>query len=111
MTDLDLLQLEGRTLFVLTAQGLILRENDPDRSPGPKFWLAGSAEGNAVLLHQSVAPDIAAAIETLAAAEPPFHAPATLPRFIARYEELLATQGAPVERSRELVCALPHRLD
>lgn len=111
MTDLDLLHLEGRTLFVLTAQGLILRENDPDRSPGPQFWLAGSVEGNVARLNHAVAGDVAAKIAALAAGEPPFHEPATLPRHIARYEELLATAGARVERSLELIHDLPHRLD
>lgn len=110
MTDLDLLHLEGRTLFVLTPEGRIARENDPDRSPGPKFWLAGSAQGNAARLHHSVADAVAAEIATLAAGEPPFHAPGTLPRFIERYASLLSDAGAPPEMSRGLIHDLPHGL-
>jgi RimJ/RimL family protein N-acetyltransferase len=95
MTDLDLLDLEGRTLYVLTPEGRIARENDPDRSAGPQFWFAGCAAGTVARLHRNLAPDTAAAIE-----------PGALPRFIADYERLLP--GA--ELSRELVHELPHSL-
>lgn len=106
MTDLDLLRLEGRTLYVLTPEGRIARENDPDRSAGPKFWLAGCASGTVARLHRALAPDIAAEIETLVAREPPFDEPGALPLFIADYERLLP--GAAL--SRELVHELPHGL-
>lgn len=111
MTDLDLLHLDSRTLFVLTEQGRILRENDPDRSPGPKLWFAGSADGNAWRLNHSVVRDVAAEIEALAAEEPSFQAQGTLPRHIARYEKLLAALGVCAERSLALVHDLPHHLD
>ncbi|MBK1871494.1 GNAT family N-acetyltransferase [Aestuariivirga sp. YIM B02566] len=106
MTDLDLLDLEGRTLYVLTPEGRIARENDPDRSAGPQFWLAGCKSGTVARLHRNLAPDIAAEIEALAAREPPFDEPGALPRFIADYERLLP--GATL--SRELVHELPHGL-
>lgn len=106
MTDLDLLHLEARTLYVLTPDGRIARENDPDRSAGPQFWLAGCAGGNVARLHRSVAPEIAAAIEALVRREPPFAEPNALPRFIADYRRLLP--GA--ELSRDVVHALPHGL-
>lgn len=106
MTDLELLHLEGRTLYVLTPDGRIARENDPDRSAGPQFWLAGCGGGNVARLHRTVAPDIAAEIEALVRQEPPFEQPGALPRFIAGYEKLLPD----AELSRELVHALPHGL-
>lgn len=106
MTDLDLLALEGRTLYVLTPEGRIARENDPDRSAGPRFWLAGCASGTVARLHRDLASGIAAEIEALAAREPPFDEPGALPRFMAEYERLLP--GA--ELSRELVHELPQDL-
>lgn len=106
MTDLDLLALEGRTLYVLTPAGRIARENDPDRSPGPRFWIAGCAGGTVARLHRNLAPGIATEIEALAAREPPFEAPGALPRFMADYERLLP--GA--ELSRELIHQVPRGL-
>lgn len=106
MTDLDLLHLESRTLYVLTPEGRIARENDPDRSAGPKFWLAGCRSGNVARLHRDVAPETAAELETLVGQEPPFEEPGALPRFIAQYQRLLP--GA--ELSRDLVFDLPHGL-
>lgn len=106
MTDLDLLALEGRTLYVLTPAGRIARENDPDRSPGPRFWLAGCASGTVARLHHDLAPGIGAEIEVLAAQEPPFDEPGALPRFTADYERLLPGAGL----SRELVHELPRDL-
>lgn len=106
MTDLDLLDLEGRTLYVLTPEGRIARENDPDRSAGPQFWLAGCAGGTVARLHRTLAPDTAAEIEALVAQEPPFEEPGALPRFIADYERLLPGAGL----SREVVHELPHGL-
>lgn len=106
MTDLDLLALEGRTLYVLTPEGRIARENDPDRSAGPRFWLAGCAGGTVARLHRDLAPGIAAEIEALAAREPPFDEPGALPRFIADYQRLLPGAGL----SREIVHELPQGL-
>lgn len=89
MTDLELLDLEGRTLFVLAPDGRIIRENDPDCSGGPRFWLAGCAAGNAARPHRDVPQDCAAEIEALVARQPPFHKPDTLPPFVDRYQVLL----------------------
>ena len=106
MTDLERLDLEGQTLFVLTPEGRIARENDPDRSAGPKFWLAGCGQGNVARLHRDVASGVAAEIAARVSREPPFQVPGTLPHFIGQYERLLP--GA--QRSLELVHDLPHRL-
>jgi hypothetical protein len=46
VADDGLLAIDFRTLFVLAPGGRIERENDPDHSPGPRFWLAGCASGN-----------------------------------------------------------------
>jgi hypothetical protein len=51
MTATSLLAIQLRTLFVLTGTGRIERENDPDRSPGPRLWLA-AAIPRTVLQHR-----------------------------------------------------------
>ncbi|KGM34436.1 GNAT family acetyltraansferase, partial [Inquilinus limosus MP06] len=43
--DIGRLAIQLGTLFRLTAGGRIEGENDPDRSPGPRLWLAGCAAG------------------------------------------------------------------
>ncbi|QIG48298.1 GNAT family N-acetyltransferase [Nordella sp. HKS 07] len=111
MSDLDLLDLEARTLFVLTSWDRIARENDPDRSAGPRFWLAGCAEGRVARLHHEVSDGVAAEIAASLTQEQPFHEPGALPRFIDRYEALLRGAGLPLVRSLELVHELPHGLD
>lgn len=87
-----------------------MRENDPDWSAGPKFWLAGCGQGTVARLHQGVADAVAAEIEALVAGEPPFPAQGTLPRNIERYARLLSGDGGRPELSCELIYDLPHRL-
>lgn len=108
--DLALLAIDFRTLFVPGSTERILRENDPDRSPGPLFWLAGSGEGNIAGVRQDVDDGVAAELLALARSEPPFHVPGTLPLHIGRYERLLACDGAPPRRDLELIYELPRHL-
>lgn len=95
--DLELLRTQYHTLFATTASGRIERENDPDRSPGPAFWLAGCAEGNIAGVRFDVPEEIAARILDLAATEPPFFTRDGFPKHLDRYADLLST--APL-RSR-----------
>lgn len=106
-TDRDLLAIDFTTLFVETPEGRIARENDPDRSPGPRFWLAGCATGNIIGFRHDVADDVAGEITALAASEPAFAAPDDLPVHLPRYERVLAS----TERELGLVYDLPHRLE
>lgn len=108
--DLDLLTIDFRTLFVPAGHRRIARENDPDRSKGPLFWLGGSASGNVFGVRQDVADKTAAELLALAETEPPFVTPGTLPRNIARYETLLAEGGKPPARDTDSVYELPHGL-
>ncbi|WP_119274580.1 GNAT family N-acetyltransferase [Taklimakanibacter deserti] len=108
--DLALVAIDFRTLFVPGAPGRILRENDPDRSAGPLFWLGGSAQGNVAGVHQDVDDAVAAELLALSRSEPPFHVPATLPLHIGRYERLLARDGAVPRRDLEVTYELPRNL-
>lgn len=93
------------TLFQLRPDGRIERENDPDRSPGPQFWLAGCSEGNVLGVRADVADSLVEELESLVATEPPFVHPAT-PTHLDRYLSLLASNGH-VRHELELIYELP----
>lgn len=106
VTENHWLRTQFNTLFQSRSDGRIERENDPDRSPGPQLWLAGSAEGNVFGAGAELADAIAEELESLAATEPPFVHPAT-PEHFERYLALLAGSG-PVRHELELTYELPH---
>lgn len=108
--DIDLLAIQLRTLFRLTGTGRIEGENDPDRSPGPRFWLAGCASGNVFAVRADVDDAIAGEIAVIAATEPPFVEPDRLPRHIDRYLELLSRAAPPPSPGLGLTYNLPHGL-
>lgn len=104
-----LVDIEYRTLFVVTDKGRIERENDPDHSPGPRFWLAGCKSGNVLGVHVDVADDVVTEIEALAASEPPFTDLNSPPKYADRYVELLAQDDpVPPRRTFGLVYRLPN---
>ncbi len=111
--DTAWLDLDYRTLFRLDENRRIERENDPDRSPGPNFWLAGSAEGNMFGISADVSDRVAAELEGLASTEPTFAHPA-MPRHLDRYLEMLASTrhnfGLIYELPRGLSFASPARI-
>ena len=91
---LRLLARDAAATFDLTADGRILGENDPDRSPGPRLFLAGCPGGNLVHLRHEVA--AAARIQALVAAEPPWADPELRPACLPELTALLSRE-APVE--------------
>ncbi|HDR9582593.1 TPA: GNAT family N-acetyltransferase [Burkholderia stabilis] len=102
----DWLDIDYRTLFRLRPDRRIERENDPDCSPGPRFWLGGCADGNMSGIRADVHADIAADLARVAGSEPPF-AERMLPVHLERYLAMLA----PVQHwNTGLVYALPHAL-
>lgn len=102
------LKTEYRTLFRLCPDGRIERENDPDSSPAPLFWLAGCPEGNVFGVHAGLPDDLAAKLEDLATDEPPFTHPA-IPKHLQRYLSLLGSNGS-VAHDLGLIYELPHGL-
>jgi len=82
------LNLQYCTLFRTRNDGRIERENDPDCSRGPRFWLAGCADGNVFGVRADLPDNLAAELEALAADEPPFIHPAS-PKYLERYPSLL----------------------
>ncbi|EFA4119653.1 GNAT family N-acetyltransferase [Escherichia coli] len=105
---MDWLNIDYCTLFQLRNDGRIERENDPDNSPGPRFWLAGCAEGNIFGVRDDLPDDVYTELESLAASEPAFTHPAT-PRHLDRYLSLFNEDG-PVAYDLGLIYELPHAL-
>jgi hypothetical protein len=104
------LAIQLRALFLLTEIGRIERENDPDRSPGPRLWLAGCMSGNVVGVRSDVADGVAAEIATLAVAEPPFTDLNSPPKFLDRYVDLLSRDAVAPQKRLGLIYELPHHL-
>lgn len=98
---LAVLELDTRTMFVLDANGRILRENDPDRSPGPRVFIAGCPAGNLVRVRADV-PD-AAEIERIVASAPPWFDALQPPPWLDRASASLG----PVTVTASLIYALP----
>ncbi|AXF24115.1 GNAT family N-acetyltransferase [Burkholderia pyrrocinia] len=102
----DWLDIDYRTLFRLRPDRRIERENDPDCSPGPRFWLGGCADGNLSGVRADVPDHIADELARVADSEPPF-ANRMQPVHLERYLAMLA----PVPHwNVGLVYALPHAL-
>lgn len=108
LLGMDWLNIDYRTLFQLRNDGRIERENDPDHSPGPRFWLAGCAEGNVFGVRDDVPDDVYTELESLAANEPAFTHPA-IPRHLDRYLSMFNRDGA-VAYDFGLIYELPHAL-
>ncbi|MCH8223866.1 MAG: GNAT family N-acetyltransferase [Chloroflexi bacterium] len=93
----DLLVTEAATAFALSESGRIQRENDPDRSEGPRMYLAGCESGNIVRIRHDVEDETVREIEALVASEPPLANPDSTPLHLAEYVDLLDAK-APVEQ-------------
>jgi hypothetical protein len=110
VSEIDWLKVDRRTLFILTADGRIERENDPDMSPGPRFWLAKCQEGIVFSVRVDVPDEITGELACLAIAELPFAVPHVPPRYLDRYTQLL-TRGCVVARQASgMIYTLPHSL-
>ena len=105
---MDLLTLDAAITFALSRAGRILHENDPDRSPGPRLFLAGCPGGNLVRLRHDVDQAVAARIRVLVADEPPWCDPDTLPGCLPELADLLSRDGPVEVLGSAVIHALPH---
>ncbi|UKD14763.1 GNAT family N-acetyltransferase [Burkholderia aenigmatica] len=102
----DWLEIDYRTLFRLHPDRRIARENDPDCSPTPRFWLGRCADGNLAGVRADVPAAVADELARLADSEP-LVTDRTPPAHLGRYLALLA----PVPHwNIGLVYTLPHAL-
>ena len=94
--DLQLAQMQAVALFVHDEHGRLLRINEPDPTdPAPRFFLARTAAGNLWRTRFDLPPDLAAALERLAADEPVVRDLREPARHMAEYTALLQ-QHAPL---------------
>ena len=89
LDGLDLLRLEAATTFVLDDRRRILRENDPDQSPGPRVAFLSWAEGGVAHVRADLDDRVAAKIVDIFSAEPPWLSPDVLPNCLAEVLALL----------------------
>jgi hypothetical protein len=108
--DLRLLEIDFATSFALCSEGRIERENDPERSPGPRMAFAGCDKGNRFALRSDVGPSAAAAIWALAEAEPPWRDGAAAPACLPAILDLLAAEARIETIVPGLVYRLPNAL-
>ena len=90
ISDTDLIAIQAKTTFVLSASGRIESENKPDLSGGPRLILAGCETGNVFHVHRKVEDATARALEALAVDEPPLFDPHSEPRNLDEYVALLS---------------------
>jgi RimJ/RimL family protein N-acetyltransferase len=105
--DLRLLQVDIDTMFVMSATGRIERENDPDRSSGPRVFFVGCPFGNLTRVRHDVDDDVAMRILEVAAKERPWRDPDAMPARAEKIVELLS-DGQPAAVSTALIYQLPN---
>lgn len=104
--DLRLLRVDIDTLFVMSATARIVRQNDPDHSPGPRAFFIGCSDGNLTRVRYDVDDGVAEEILSVAAKEPPWRDPDAMPECASVIVELLSAQ--PDSVSTALVYRLPN---
>ncbi len=95
--DLDLIELQARTLFVHDDASRLVCVNEPSRPIAPRFFLGRTRAGNIWRLHHDLSSDLAHEIASLAAREPvvaDLHAPYT---HVQQIRTMLAA-AAPIAR-------------
>ena len=109
VVDLRLLEVDIDTMFVMSATGLIERENDPDRSSGPRVFFTGCPFGNLTRVRYDLDDDVTMRILEVAAKEPPWRDPDAMPACAEKIVELLS-DGQPADVSTALIYQLPNGL-
>jgi GNAT acetyltransferase-like protein len=106
--DLRLLRVDIDTLFVMSATGRIVRQNDPDHSPGPRAFFIGCPDGNFARVRHDLDDGIAEKILSVVAKAPPWRDPDAMPECSSQMVELLSAQ--PENVSSALIYRLPNDL-
>ncbi len=108
--DLQLLRVDIDTMFVMSASGRIERENDPDRSPGPRLFFAGCPFGNVARVRYDVDDRVAQSVLELAAKAPPWRDPDALPAGVDKIVELFSSAQPAETIVAHLIYKLPNGL-
>ena len=94
-SDLEMIRLQTEALFVHDANGKLLRINEPEINPAPRFFLGRSAGGNVWRTRFDLPDELVAELERLAADEPIVRDFRAAPQHEADYVALLE-QHAPI---------------
>jgi hypothetical protein len=107
---MELLALDAAATFARSGTGRILHENDPDRSPGPRLFLAGCPGGNLVRLRLDVGEAVGVRIRALVAAAPPWNDPDLRPACLPELADLLSRDRPAEVMGSAVIHALPRGL-
>jgi RimJ/RimL family protein N-acetyltransferase len=107
LDGLAFLRLEAATTFLLDDRGRILRENDPDHSPGPRVAFVSCAKGGVAHVRADIDDGVAARIVDLFRAEPAWMSPDARPDCLA---DVLALLEPTARLEASLSYRMPHRL-
>ncbi len=97
--DLDLLEIEIETLWVVDGRSRRVRARTSQEWPAPHLVIASSCEGQIVAIGSEVPDALAIELKTAVAGEPPSPDPATPPASTARCAQLLRDTIGDVELS------------
>src|SRR4029078_6563634 len=89
MSDYDLMEAQADALFTYDESGRMLRLNEPDGPPAPRFFLGRTRGGHVWRLRHHLPERLARALYKWAAAEPTGRELRELPLHVDRYCELL----------------------
>lgn len=101
------LAIAAAATFSLDDDGRILRENDPDRSPGPRLFAAGGPDGSLALLRRDVPDDTARAVRERVAAGPGWVDVYEPPPWLPAIAERLGRDAPVTSTEFSLVYILP----
>jgi len=108
--DLRLLHFDIETIFVLSGSERIERQNDPDRSSGPRLFFTGCPQGNIARVRHDVEDQIALSLLAIAAEEPPWRDPDVLPQCLGKVIDLLSRVQPVVTIGPGVTYRLPNGL-
>ena len=108
--DLGLLHVDVETRFVMSGSERIERENDPDRSTGPRLFFAGCAQGNIARVRHDVEDQIALKLLAIAADEPPWRDADVLPQCLGKVIEVLSAERPVATVAPGVIYRLPNQL-
>jgi hypothetical protein len=106
--DLRLLEIDIETLFALSPDRRLMRQNPPSAQPAPRLFIGGCAGGNLLRLGADVDLTDAERLMALAENEPPWTDPDRLPACWPALTRALSGGAQPPTPS--LIYRLPHGL-
>jgi hypothetical protein len=108
MDDRELMSIRADTLFTYNRRGRMLRTNEPDAQPAPRFFLGRTLNGHVVRFGATLPAAVARLLAALLEREPPRGAltdpPATqavLRQMLNRHAPVTRDQGGPTYRFPE----------